>query len=223
MEHRCRPIEDIAALAARPADDPQRIEAAACPRCDALMAAAAAFLAGDPDLPAGELDAANARLGAFVAGGFGAERTTGGGAGGRSSAARGPDRQRPRRRTWGLAFATAMAAVLVVALMPHGDPRPSGRLRGGEPHAPTVVGLTVTAGAGFIDLAWDAFEGADGYRVALFDAAFAPAAGARATDETHLRVATVDLPAGDAALYVQVEALSGTEVLARSAPRLLPR
>ena len=62
MEHRCLEPADLAALLDAPPDDPRRAQAAACPRCDSLLRAAAAFLAGDDTLPADERARAERQL-----------------------------------------------------------------------------------------------------------------------------------------------------------------
>ena len=178
MNHRCAEPMELAALYGLPDDDPRRRDAAACPRCDSLLRAMAAFSEGNPDLPAGERLAAEKHLaGALAAVVVGAPQPGVGGADvRRGRAAPGRTDVRDRRRhswTWGLGLAAAAAGVmLVVSREPMAPAGPSGVLRGGTPAESAAPVLPVTASSGpgpdRFSLSWPAVAGAESYRLELF-------------------------------------------------------
>lgn len=179
MNHRCAEPMELAALYGLPDDDPRRREAAACPRCDSLLRAMAAFSAGNPDLPADECLAAETRLaGALAAALAEAPRPVARDADvrqGPAASRRTDGRDRLRRSwTWGLGLAAAAAGVmLVVSREPMAPAGPSGVLRGGAPaeHVEPVLPVTASTGPGpdRISLSWPAVDGAESYRLELFN------------------------------------------------------
>jgi len=201
MTHRCLDLESLAALAALPADDPRRLEAAACPRCDSLMAAATAFLAGDETIPEAELADAERRLAAAVP----------------SFTRRAPDARRSRLQRLGAVVAAVAAVVVaVLVLVPSGPPTPSGTVRGGGhvsglPELGPVTVSAVSPESATHRLDWPAVAAADSYAVVLFAADL----------DT---IATVGVPSGPpvavddpAAAFARVRALAGGTPVAESA------
>ncbi|MBK8165270.1 MAG: hypothetical protein IPK64_04785 [bacterium] len=169
MNHRCPDPATLAALLDLPEGDERRREAAACPRCDAVLRSLSAFMAGDASIPAREKLAAERHLSSVVAGL----------AGGRAVAAA-PLRSRPRSRAssagrrWGWTAGLAAAAALVILLAgpgPLGDGAPNGRLRGGSRPAAVPLALEfATAGGDSLAVAWSPAAGAEAYGLELYTA-----------------------------------------------------
>ncbi len=180
MEHRCLELAELAALLDVPPDDPRRASVAACPRCDSLLRAGAAFLAGDDALSAGERARAEQVLAATLAARLGAE-DSGVPAGERpaGSARTARARVRSRRRAgwgWGLGLAAVLAGTMILTVRDPGFPAgPTGVLRGGTSTAGAEAGLLVTvagpAADGTVRLTWPAVAGAVAYRIELYTAA----------------------------------------------------
>ncbi len=174
MEHRCLEPAELAALLEMPADDPRRAAAAACPRCDSLLRAGAAFLAGDDTVPPGELARAERTLAAVLA-----AQLTAPGAAAPASPRAVQARGRVSRRAgwgWGVGLAAALAAAMLMIAREPGVPAgPSGVLRGGGPAAGAAIELAVErtepASDGSAKLSWAPVPGAETYRVELFTAA----------------------------------------------------
>ncbi len=178
MKHECSGPAELAALLDLPADDPQRRAAHACARCDALLCAMAAFLEGDPTVPAAEAAAAEARLAGTLAGLVGQPAP----AAARARTVQLPMRQRGRGRAgwgWGLGLAAVLTGVVILGTRPawlpgEGSTGPNGVLRGGEPVAGAPVDMAVTvvaSGEGTLAVSWPAVPGADHYQLELFTTA----------------------------------------------------
>lgn len=200
MKHRCLDLEDLAALALLPRDDARRREAAACPRCDSLMAAAEAFLAGDAAIPEVELAEAGRRLGAAA-----------------PTFARRPSRSvRTRIRRAGAVIAAVAAVVAaVVVFLPAERPAPSGTVRGGgHVTGPAALG-PVTVAAVPSDpagrrLDWPPVAEADRYDVVLFSADLDTVAVVAAPDGPPVTVTSAG------AAFARVRALAGGAPTAES-------
>ncbi len=172
MSHQCAGSAELARLAALPADDAERLEAAACPRCDSLLRAQAAFLAGDPSIPADEADRARAalaaRLAELAAKPAPARRLR------PSPVAVLPVRRvRPAvpRWAWGAGLAATVALAILLGAPDGLRPvRPSGVLRGGAGATALdlPVAIDVDQGTGQVRLAWPAVAGATRYEVELY-------------------------------------------------------
>lgn len=221
MSHKCPEPTTLAALLDLPEGDERRREAAACPRCDALLRSLAAFMAGDDTIPAGERLAAERRLSSVVAGL----------AGGRAAAAT-PVRSLPRWRPsvsagrWGWAAGLAAAAALVVLLngpeLP-GDGAPNGRLRGGSPPVPAPLVLEFTVAAGdSLAVAWSPAAGAETYGLELYTADLDTLAILDGLRGTAVRVAGDLLPPGGAGALCRVRAYAAGRELAASALVAVP-
>lgn len=197
MEHRCLEPSELAALLDVPPDDPRRATVAACPRCDSLLRAGAAFLAGDESLPSAELARAEQVLAGALAGrlastGGAAAPTSAAGGSPRASLARG---RVPRRAGWGwgLGLAAVLAGTMFMVTREPGVPAgPSGVLRGGAPAPGVAAALTITAAApapdGTVRLTWPAVAGAGSYQVELYTAGLDTVA-VLAADEPALTIA----------------------------------
>lgn len=174
MSHRCCEPGELAALVALPADDPRRLEAAGCPRCDSLLRAMDTFLEGDRSIPADEMTRAQLAMAATVAAQAARVADRRGHRQVRRAAGSRGDRRALPRWGWGLGLAAAVALVVVLGapgvLRPTG---PSGVLRGGA--GPRVLDLAVSwapaDGAGQVRLAWPEVPGAVRYDVELYSAA----------------------------------------------------
>lgn len=218
MTHRCLSDGALARLLELPDDDARRAEAAACPRCDARLAALRAFLAGDPELPADELAAADRALAAFVAARFSSPP---------APTAAGP---RPARRAtrpdWtrltALASACAAVALTVLLVRTAGDPAPLGaRLRGAPAAAgpaAIVVRQSGPAADGAIELSWPPVAGADRYVVELFtgDLDTLAVLPPLATPDVRLAPELLGTRGGAGEVLVRVVALAGQRRLAAS-------
>jgi hypothetical protein len=177
MDHRCVEPMELAALLALPTDDPRRLEAAGCPRCDSLLRELAAFLDGDAALPELEKIRAERHLAGVLAGAMAVPTGRAAGAVSSVSGRRSLGRSR-RGRGWGwgpgLAAATAAGVLFILVREPLAPTGPSGVLRGGSRTASEAGELTVTVTAGRSDgtvlLTWPAVAGADRYLVELFSA-----------------------------------------------------
>jgi len=169
VSHRCLEPNELVALLELPAADERRRAAAACPRCDALLRSALAFLAGDDTIPAAERAAAESRLAAATATLTGARTTVR-----RTRRRPAPARPALGARQWGWTAGLAAAAALVVLLTgiePPGDVAPSGRLRGGSQPATAPLALVFTPAAGdSLTVTWLPVAGAKGYRLELYTA-----------------------------------------------------
>lgn len=229
MSHRCQPAETLAELLARPAGDPRRVEAEACPRCGALLAALRTFHGGDPRVPAAEADEADRVLAALLAaqGSVAARRD-----GRRTTVARAASglwAPRPRRL---LAAVSALAAVVVVAFLAReaGDPGSVGaRLRGGADPAANGARATIalappsSAPGGGLVLDWTPVAGADRYVVELFTAALDTVAvlGPVSSARIEVPAGIVDSPRAPGELLAKVRALAnGRQVGASPLQRL---
>jgi hypothetical protein len=175
MDHRCVEPMELAALLALPTDDPRRLEAAGCPRCDSLLRELAAFLDGDAALPDVEKIHAERHLAGVLAGAMAVPTKRSAGAVSSVAGRRSLGRSRPRQGWgWGLGLAAATAAgvMFLLAREPLAPTGPSGVLRGGSRVVSGAGELTVTATAGRSDghvlLTWPAVAGADRYLVELF-------------------------------------------------------
>lgn len=220
MSHRCPEPTELAALLDLPEGDERRREAAACPRCDALLRSLAAFMAGDDTIPAAERLAAGQRLSSVVAGLAGA-----------GAAAAAPARGRRRGRTsvagrrWGWTAGLAAAAALVVLLggpEPPGDGAPNGRLRGGSPPVPAPLVLEFAAAGDSLTVAWSPAAGAETYGLELYTADLDTLAILDGLRTTTVRVAGDLLPPGDAAALCRVRAYAGGREVAASALVAVP-
>ncbi len=175
MSHHCAGPAELARLAALPADDAQRLEAAACPRCDSLLRAQAAFLAGDPSIPADEADRARAALAARLAELAAPTAKPAPARRLRPSpvAALPARRSRPAvpRWAWGAGLAATVALAILLGAPDGLRPvRPSGVLRGGAGATALdlPVAIDVDQGTGQVRLAWPAVAGATRYEVELY-------------------------------------------------------
>lgn len=228
MNHRCIEPLELAALLALPPDDPRRLEAADCPRCESLLRELAAFLDGDAALPEAEQIRAERHLAGVLAEALAARTGRLAGAAARAGHSR-PVRRSRRGQgwSWGLGLAAAAAGVVfLVGRGPVAPTGPSGVLRGGAATAPATGGLTVTVTAGARDgqllLAWPAVAGADRYLVELFSAALDTLAvygplsePALTVDAPWLRRDAVG-PGAPAGVLCRVRALGGDGELAAS-------
>ncbi len=225
MTHRCPPAQDLARLLELPADDPRRLDAGGCPRCDAMLCALRAFLAGDPTIPRREQGAAERALARFIAQEL---VTTAPSKATRALRAR-AGRWRAMlggwtpARTAALAAASALAAVMVHVSRDGPDPGRLGqRTRGdagdlGGAAGGLILERPLTLPGGDLELRWAAVTGADRYVVELFDSALDTVAICGPIPRPPLRIgADVLARAGGGRLLVRVRALSGDALVSLS-------
>lgn len=216
----CPPVERLGALAALPDGHPDRVHAAACPRCRALLAAWEDFRAGaglDPAAAAADLDAApdpdaESRLEAALEEALAAD-------------ARAARRAR-RRAAWPLLAAAAVLSVtgvwLAVTTQRGRAPEMRGAVEVAGPLEPAVA--PDGSGSGAV-VTWGALDPPADYEVVvtgpdLADLVTLPAGGA-----TRLVLRRADLPgppAPGAPLMLQVVARRGGTEVARSRTVTLP-
>ncbi len=225
MSERCHTEAELAALTDVRPGDPRRAHVDGCPRCRARLVEYHAFIAAPPEVPARDLQDADARLGTFL------DREVAG-AVVRSHPA--SDSLGERLRAWWrspvAAPALAMASVLVlaggVALVtivmraPRGGPAAvpeESVMRGDEAD---VLRLAVQARApeGGARLRWSAVPAAERYEVQVFSATLEPLTRLDAARDTVFVFAPERLAAiaHDETLLVSVRALRGGAPLAES-------
>jgi hypothetical protein len=168
MSHRCTQPIELAALVALRADDPRRLEAMACPRCDSLLRAMDTFLEGDASVPPEELAQAKDALASALA----AQHVRAPGQ--RVRRTERADRHNLPRWGWGLGLAAAVAMVVYLGAPDQLRPaRPSGTLRGGAtaPALDLPLSWASADDTGQLRLTWPAVTGATRYEVELYSAA----------------------------------------------------
>jgi hypothetical protein len=232
-EERCLGPEELGDHESWRADDPRRLHASECARCQALLTSYRLFTAAPDDLPPERLAEARIRL---------AQARAAWPAGHEERPARplGPQREVgtaldrllrwfavPRYRA-----ALAFAALLAVAGVGYWNsergvdgrqPRVL-RAQNETPGAGPVAAVTLLAPQrvdGRLVLRWHAVPGADAYEVALFDAGFSVLSHQATGRDTMLELAAPPGAGADAAappLYWQVTARYSGDVLARSVP-----
>lgn len=168
MSHRCAQPIELAALVALRADDPRRLEAMACPRCDSLLRAMDTFLEGDASVPPGELAQAKDALASALA----AQHVRTPGLRGR----RADQSSRHILPRWGWGLGLAAAVAMVVFLVAPDQLRPvraSGTLRGGAtaPALDLPLAWAEADDSGQLRLTWPAVAGASRYEIELYSAA----------------------------------------------------
>jgi hypothetical protein len=198
----CIPTLEFGEFPNWPVGDPRREHLRGCARCQAELASYREFVQ-PPDIPPGARveDAARAMRSAF-----GAELR----------------RSHRRRLRWPYVAAAAAAIVLIGLLGPwRAAEEDLGPLRAGEPAAASsLVGLdaAVTRADGGLEFRWQAVEGADHYRLHLFDVDLREIGRPTTTTLTQLQV-----PAPSVAPRAwQVEALRGGVRIASSELVALP-
>lgn len=221
MSHSCPEPAALVALLELPEGDERRREAAACPRCDALLRSLAAFMAGDDAIPAAERLAAERRLSSVVAGLAGVRPAV-------VAAARSRPRGRPSvaGRRWGWTAGLAAAAALVVLLagpQPPGDGAPNGRLRGGSQPVPAPLVLQFATDAGdSLTVSWSPAAGAETYGLELYTAELDTLAILDGLRGTTARVAGDLLPSVGVGALCRVRAYAGGREVAASALVAVP-
>jgi hypothetical protein len=158
--------------------DPRRTHLRQCARCQAELASYREFVQ-PPDEPSQALPESAARA---LRAAFAAElRRT-----------RDRSLRRPVVLRWPLLAASAVAAALLIGILgPWNEPESLGPLRAGEPgtaRARLELGVVVRSADGGIALRWSPVEGADSYRIRLFDAELNEIGAAVLTSDTSLQL-----------------------------------
>ena len=224
MTHRCLDEQELAAIGSLPPADPRRRDASRCPRCDSLLQAMAAFLAGDNDLPAAEARQADARLAAFIS-----QRMTAPPAAPVAAESMPASRRFPPRISWrwGAALATAATLVLLLGRFPERAVVPSGELRGGATGTDAAEALVLESPTrdpvGVLQLRWSPVAGADQYLVVLFSAGLDTLGVVGPVSDPAAAVGGPVTPDNGDRVFCRIQALAEGIVIAASRLQPLPR
>jgi hypothetical protein len=211
--HDCIPVEQLAEVAALPANDARRRDAVECPRCRARLAAFSEFVAPTAVPAEARVEDADARLVEALAREMGGALQS-------SRPAPAPTRRAPRRFAFAPRFAWAAAAAVVViagawlALPRRGVPVLRGRAGGVR-----VEALAPERSGKALVLAWKPFAGAEGYAVRFVSLDLTGLADVPAIDPSRLTLSAGALPAGlpeGARVLWQVVAIRHGDSLATS-------
>jgi hypothetical protein len=224
-EPRCIPIEELARVRELPADAPERVHAAECPRCRAALLALAEFERQDVTLPAeAGAERARARLDAAI------ESLTSpapaAAAPGRGRAAREPGWLARLLAPPALRWASAFAVLAVVAASawfavrgPAAHAPRGGRVVRGEAAEASPLSVRAT-GAGW-ELAWSPVAGADSYDLVFLDSDLREVARLTGLREARIVLSRESLPPGVAPgvpMLVEVDARAGGDVVRSAVP-----
>jgi hypothetical protein len=224
-------IEELEAILELPADHPRRRRLETDPRFRAAVHAYLQFLSLGQAEPDREAARAEEKLGKVLEHEiFGPSDST---------AASAIDTRSRIRRMWQLPWLrpTAAVALLIVAAVGFssllrsdgpGD-APSGvlRIEQAAPQAEVHLDMATTGRTsdGSVQVAWQAYPGAETYRVILYGADLAPLTELTVTNDTKLVLPLEEisrLTTDQGSLFYRVEALRGGDPVARSQPQLLP-
>ncbi len=227
MSERCIPVEELASVLALPADHARRRHVDSCARCQANAALLRDFEA--PAVRPGEarFDSADASLRRSI------EALTGVSTDVPAAAAR---EQRtawqaladgfagPRLRLAGALAVVVLAGVVGAAWWAS---RPSTDVMRSAPSGSATAAFAsepAEAVEGGLELRWNAMPGATSYEVVLLGEGLREVGRLAPTTDTHVVLRAADRPAGlapGAAVAWQVEARSGTDVLASTGTRAI--
>lgn len=217
----CLKPEELDQVLSAPAADPRRVHARSCPRCGALLAQYASFVAAESGIPERQVADAETRIGAAL------DREIGLGAAPKPAAVRTRTRwawlREPAFRP-ALAFA-AVAIVLGIAIWSPirlGSPG-DGRLRGTEGTLAPLVRTEVEAD-GTLRLDWHSWSGADAYEVRFYSSDLAELGRRGPFTDTTARIGRHQIPevVGHRELLVRVIALREGDPVGQSSVVPLP-